>query len=98
MERERGVGFIFWFIVIALMFGVINLTLTKIDSYVVRRGCIETIENNTITIVDTSNTLWQYVDEKGKFNKWDNVKIVINNNNTINTIEDDVILKITLDK
>lgn len=95
---SRGVNFIVSIVLIVLAFIGLNCVLTKLDSYVVREGYIKTIEGETIKIIDTSGTMWEWEEEKeGKFNKWDNVKLIMDNNNTLDTLEDDVILRITID-
>ena len=97
-KRSCFVGFVFWFVVLVLIFVGINSLLVKIDSYSVRKGYVESVVGNEVTVIDTSGTRWTWEDEKDTFHKWDKVKMLMDNNNTINTEKDDVILKITLDK
>lgn len=97
--RNKGSDFIILFVLVFFALIGFNCVLNKIDSYIIREGYVESIDNNTLTIVDTTGTVWIWKEKKeGQFNKWDNVKLVMDNHNTLNTIEDDIILKIKLDK
>ena len=102
--KKRGrkhncfLGFIFWITVLVLIFVGLNSLLVKIDSYSVRKGYVESVEGNLVTVIDTSGTRWGWEEEKDTFHKWDKVKMLMDNNNTINTEKDDIILKISVDK
>ena len=97
-RRNCFLGFAFWMLVLVLFFVGMNCVLVKVDSYSVRKGYVESAERNLVRIVDTSGTVWEWEEEKDVWNKWDKVKLYMNNNNTTNTEKDDIILKITLDK
>ena len=98
MKRSRGVAFVLGFVLIVVCFVGFNALLTKADSFVVRKGYIENVEDNVVTIVDTTGTMWKWEQDEQTFDRWDNVKMIVDNNNTTSTKEDDIILKVRLDK
>lgn len=98
MRKHEGVVFIFTVIIFFVAFFGANAILIKIDSLVTRKGYVESVENGIVKIIDTTGTIWKWEEEEEDFNKWDNVKMLIDNNNTTTTEKDDIILKIKLDK
>ena len=98
MKRSRGVAFVLGFVLIVVCFVGFNALLTKADSFVVRKGYVENVEDNVVTIVDTTGTMWKWEQDEQTFDRWDNVKMIVDNNNTTSTKEDDIILKVRLDK
>lgn len=89
----------FYIFVLFIALVITFICYRKIDSYVVRHGYVESNNNGIIRIIDTSGTVWEWEEEAGEhFEKWDDVKLIMNNNHTIDTIEDDKIEKIKLDK
>ena len=88
---------------LVIIFGIIAFVLfvicLKEDAIVNRKGYVESVENSIVTIIDTTGNVWEWEEEEGEcFNKGDAVKVRMNNNHTINTIEDDIIVKIVIDK
>lgn len=57
------------------------------------KGYVEEVENNTVTIVDTTGTKWEY-NFTENYNKDDKVKIYFNENKTTDNRKDDIIIKI----
>lgn len=98
MRRSRGVAFVLGFVLIVVCFVGFNALLTKADSFVVRKGYVENVGNGLVRIVDTTGTVWYWEQKEQTFDRWDNVKMIVDNNNTISTKEDDIILKVRLDK
>ena len=95
----KGIKFVGLFVLVILAFVGLNCVLTKADSFVVRKGYVESIEDNVLKIIDTAGCVWEWeVGEGELFYRWDNVKMTMDNNNTTNTEKDDIILKIRLDK
>ena len=96
---KRGVSFALDILLITVLFVLLNMGLNKLDSYSVRKGYVENIEGNLVTIIDTSGTAWEWcLDEGQVLNKRDKVKMKMNNNHTTHTEKDDIILKLTVDK
>ena len=94
----KGLKFVGLFILVVLAFVGLNTILTKVDSYVVRKGYVENVEENTVRIIDTAGCVWIWEAEEGEtFNPWDKVIMKMDNNNTTTTEKDDIILKITID-
>ena len=70
-----------------------------IDRIVVRKGQVESVKGEVVTIVTNCGTAWEWGEEKGEsFKTGDKVKLVMDNKGTLNILEDDVILKIVVDK
>ena len=95
----RGIKFVGCVVLLVLALVGLNTVLTKADSFVVRKGYVETVEGNCVMIIDRAGCVWEWTAEDGEeFHAWDNVTLRMDNNNTINTEKDDIILKITIDK
>lgn len=95
----KGIKFVGMFVLVVLAFVGLNCVLTKADSFVVRKGYVENVENNVVSIIDRAGCVWEWTAEEGEdFHRWDNVTLRMDNNNTTNTEKDDIILKITIDK
>lgn len=86
-----------WFICLVLIY-VFICFVARVDSIVVRKGTITTIEQNVVNIEDKSGNIWQWkmVDDE-KYNIGQTVSMIMDTNNTEDTIEDDIIVKIKLD-
>ncbi len=70
-----------------------------IDRIVVRKGQVESVEGKVVTIVTSCGTAWKWSEEKERsFKIGDKVKLIMDNKGTLNILEDDVILKIVVDK
>lgn len=71
----------------------------SIDRIVVRKGQVESVKGEVVTIVTNCGTAWEWGEEKGEsFKTGDKVRLVMDNKGTLNILEDDVILKIVVDK
>ena len=69
------------------------------DVIVVRKGYVENVENGYVEIVDNFGSLWGYNLEAGEeFSPEQRVTMIMSNNHTERQIEDDIILKIVVDK
>lgn len=69
------------------------------DGIVVRKGQVESVEGNVVTIVTNCGTAWEWgLEEREYFKEGDKVKLVMYNKDTEKILEDDVILKIVVDK
>lgn len=81
-----------------ICFTMILLYVARVDSIVVRKGKVITIEQNIVSIEDKSGNIWQWemVDDE-KYNIGQAVSMIMDTNNTEDTIEDDIIVKIKLD-
>ncbi len=80
---------------IVFFFAVCNLA----EIIVIRKGYVENVENNCVKIVDNFGTLWEYNLGTGEeFSPEQRVTMVMSNNHTERQIEDDIILKIVVDK
>lgn len=86
-----------WFIYLVLIY-VFLCFVDNADTRVVRKGTVETVENGIVEIVDKQGNIWQWEEEEEKYSIGQNVKMIMNNNHTEDVIEDDIILKIKLDK
>lgn len=73
----------------------VNSVNTRID----RRGIVTNIEGQVVEITDNGGTIWAWECEEGEeFTKGEHVILVMNNNKTEETEEDDIIVKIKVDK
>ena len=96
---KRGVSFALDILLVTILVVLFNMGLNKLDSYSVRKGWVESVEGNLVTIIDTSGTAWEWcLDEGQVLNKWDKVKMKMDNNHTTTTEKDDIILKLSVDK
>lgn len=86
-------------IVIVALLVVCFVCVAKVNRTVVRKGYVDEVQNGIVTIVDTAGVAWEWEAEEGEgFAEGDYVKMVMDNNNTEQEIEDDVIVKIRLAK
>lgn len=86
-------------IVIVALLVVCFVCVAKVNRTVVRKGYVDNVQNGIVTIVDTAGVAWEWEAEEGEdFAKGEHVKMVMDNNNTEQEIEDDVIVKIRLAK
>ena len=89
--------------VLILILTVITVLLitayTFVDTLVIRKGYIESVENDCVVIVDTFGEAWEYNPEAGEdFQPEQKVRMFMDNNSTEREITDDIILKIIVDK
>lgn len=86
---------------IRLLFYIIILILafvSKVDRTNYREGTVEKCEDGTVSIIDKAGEVWLWGVEEGEaFAEGQHVVLVMDDNNTKDTIEDDIILKIKLD-
>lgn len=81
-------------LMLAIVFIAIALFIcSKVESKVVRKGTIVEQQGNDLTIWDDTGNEWNYV-TKEEFKDNQRVKVVINNNRTIDNLDDDVIIKV----
>lgn len=77
---------------------VVTVTVKTVDNTVVRDAQVYQMDNEVVTFEDSVGNLWDWEIEKGEnFEEGQKVRLVMNTNGTIDTAEDDVILKIRLD-
>lgn len=83
-------------IVVMTVVGV--ATVKTVDNTVVRDAQVYQMDNEVVTFEDSVGNLWDWFIEEGEtFEEGQKVRLVMDTNGTINTAEDDVILKIRLD-
>ena len=89
-----------FFGLVLVVFVVFFLTVYSFaDVIVVRKGHVENVENNCVKIIDNFGSLWEYNLETGEeFSPEQKVTMIMSNNHTEREIEDDIILKIVVDK
>lgn len=89
-----------FFGLVLVVFVVFFLTVCSFaDVIVVRKGYVENVENNCVEIVDNFGSLWEYnLETEEEFDPGQRVTMIMNNNHTEREIEDDIILKIVVDK
>lgn len=94
-KNSEKIAIIFLIIIIAFFCVLWN----NVDRKVIRTGYVNKTENDIVKIVDTTGEVWTWeCEERENFETGQRVRLVMNNNHTTNTIEDDIILKIKLDK
>ncbi len=92
---RKGIKVIITISILVFIFALVS----KVDRTNYREGYVNSNDNGIITIVDSVGEEWEWEEEEGQhFNKGDNVILTMDNNNTIDKIEDDIILKIKVDK
>ena len=92
---RKGIKVIITISILVFVFVLVS----KVDRTNYREGYVNSNDNGIITIVDSVGEEWEWEEEEGQhFNKGDNVILTMDNNNTIDKIEDDIILKIKVDK
>lgn len=75
------------------------ITIGIIDNTAVRDAQVYQIDNKIVTFEDSAGNLWDwFIEENESFEKGQKVTLIMDTNKTIDTVEDDVILKIKLDK
>lgn len=84
-------------VIVVLILGVFRI-MVKVDRTYTRQATVVSVENNVIMFEDTTGNVWEWVDKGYKYNVGDQVRMMMDNNSTIDVIEDDEIVKITLDK
>ena len=93
MEKKIVKGFVVVLFVLVLI-KYINFA----DALIVRKGQVFSVENHVVCIVDNTGNVWEWEEESEEFKEGQNVKMLMNNNHTEDTIEDDKIVKIVIDK
>lgn len=85
--------------IIIILLAVLFIGIYFADGIVVRKGQVESVEGNVVTIVTNCGTAWEWgLEEREYFKEGDKVKLVMYNKDTEKVLEDDVILKIVVDK
>lgn len=94
MTKKNNLFILKWIATLILVIFFIRY-VDNADTTVVRKGVVEKVENEIIEIVDNSGNVWEWKqEEKENFTKNQKVKLIMNNNHTEDTIEDDIIIKI----
>ena len=84
---------------ITVMIVVGAITIGIVDNTAVRDAQVYQIDNKIVTFEDSAGNLWDwFIEEEESFEKGQKVTLIMDTNKTIDTAEDDVILKIRLDK
>lgn len=84
-------------ITVMIIVGVIAIGI--VDNTAVRDAQVYQIDNKIVTFKDSAGNLWDwFIEENESFEKGQKVTLIMDTNKTIDTAEDDVILKIRLDK
>jgi len=96
MTKKDNAIFITMIIVsIIIIACFVNFVNTRID----RKGMVTNIEGQVVEITDIGGTIWAWECEEGEeFTKGEHVILVMNNNKTEEIEEDDIIVKIKVDK
>lgn len=92
MKKIKGV-------VVIILLAMLFIGIYFADGIVVRKGQVESVEGNVVTIITNCGTVWEWgLEERECFKEGDKVKLVMYNKDTEKVLEDDVILKIVVDK
>lgn len=84
---------------ITVMIVIGAITIGIVDNTAVRDAQVYQIDNKIVTFEDSAGNLWDwFIEEEESFEKGQKVTLIMDTNKTIDTAEDDVILKIRLDK
>ena len=86
-------------VVIVILLVMLFIGVYFANGIVVRKGQVESVEGNVVTIVTNYGTAWEWgLEKREHFKEGDKVKLVMYNKDTEKVLEDDVILKIVVDK
>lgn len=86
-------------IIVIILLVVLFVGIYFANGIVVRKGQVESVEGNVVTIVTNCGTAWKWgLEGREYFKEGDKVKLVMYNKDTEKVLEDDVILKIVIDK
>lgn len=86
-------------VVIVILLAVLFVGIYFANGIVVRKGQIESVKGNVVTIVTNCGTAWEWsLEEKEYFKEGDKVTLIMYNKDTEKILEDDIILKIVVDK
>lgn len=84
-------------VVVKIVFIIVIIVLFKlsvvVNSSIVKDGYVVSVEDKLITVEDIQGKEWQYITNK-KFAINDKVSIVIDNNNTEDDENDDIVKRI----
>lgn len=85
-------------VVIVVMTVVGAATVKTVDNTVTRDAEVYQINDEVVTFEDSVGNLWDWEIEEGEsFEEGQKVRLIMDMNETVDIIEDDVILKIRLD-
>lgn len=94
MIKKNNLFILKWIITLILVIFFIRY-VDNADTTVIRKATVEKIENGVIEMTDKNGNIWLWEEEEEKdFFKGQKVKLIMNNNHTEDTIEDDIIIKI----
>jgi uncharacterized protein YeeX (DUF496 family) len=79
---------------IAILLIVLCVSTNYVDTHYKREGKIVDISNNEITILDTTNNTWIWIDETNSYTKGQKIIMSMHNNYTDENIYDDIIKNI----
>lgn len=75
--------------IMIMLFSVLGLFGAIESTYTIKDCTVTEIENNTITVTDNRNNEWEFFVEDSELVVGDSVDLVMDNNHTDYTIEDD---------
>jgi 23S rRNA maturation mini-RNase III len=87
------------YLMIAILIIVFINKLNYMSTHYNRYGKIINVENEEIIILDTTNNEWVWIlnnNDNNIYTRGQNIKLIMNNNNTDETIYDDIIENIEL--
>lgn len=84
--------------VIAMVAVTCVLTIKTVDNTITRDAQVYQINDEIVTFEDSVGNLWDWEIEEGEsFEEGQKVRLIMDMNETVDIVEDDVILKIRLD-
>lgn len=78
-------------VMMMMLFSVLGLFGAIESTYAIKDCTVTEIENNTITVIDNRNNEWKFFADDSELVVGDSVDLVMDNNHTDYTIEDDEI-------
>lgn len=94
MIKKNNLFILKWIVTLILVIFFIRY-VDNADTTIIRKATVEKIENGIIEMTDKNGNIWLWEEEEEKyFFKGQKVKLIMNNNHTEDTIEDDIIIKI----
>lgn len=93
MIKKNNLFILKWIVTLILVIFFIRY-VDNADTTIIRKATVEKIENGIIEMTDKNGNIWLWEEEEKDFFKGQKVKLIMNNNHTEDTIEDDIIIKI----
>lgn len=92
MRKIKGV-------VVVILLVMLFIGVYFANGIVIRKGQVESVEGNVVTVVTNYGTAWKWdLEEREYFEEGDKVTLIMYNKDTEKILEDDIILKIVVDK